>query len=356
VLEEAAASASAIGDHRLLAETTLVLLLVQMHGDEGAWGARALSEALHAITVFEQVGDNVGLAKAWRIVGSVHATALRYGEAAEAVERAIDAARRGGDGRQERRLAAVFTIAAVSGPTPIDEAIERCREIGERSGGDRRTEGLVLCGRSQLEAMRGNFTEARRLYARARAVLAEVGAGILAASTALDSSVVEMLAGDPAEAERELRRDYEVLEQMGERYLLSTVAGLLAQALVAQGRNEEAEAMCGRAEQMSAEDDVESQVLVRGVRAELHLLAGRTAEAAAAIGSAAELLRGADAPMVMADVLALSARVQVAGGDRPTAERDLQQAAALYRAKGNVVAERRTVELAAGLGLGSVTA
>ena len=249
----------------------------------GRVGARALREARRAISVFELVGDNVGLAKAWRIVGSVHATALRYGEAAAAVERAIECARLAGDDRQERRNAAAFAIAAVYGPTPVAEAIERCREIEQRSGGDRRTEGLVLCARSQLEAMQGDFAEARRLYARARSVLGEVGGGLLAASTALDSSGVEMLAGDPAAAERELRRDYEVLERMGERYLLSTMAGLLAQALVAQGRYDEAAAMCERAEEMSGEDDVESQVLVRSVRAELHLDAGRAAEAAAAI-------------------------------------------------------------------------
>jgi class 3 adenylate cyclase/tetratricopeptide (TPR) repeat protein len=356
VLEEAMSSAAAIGDHRLQAEATLVLLLVQMHGDDGAWAARALREARRAITVFELVGDNVGLAKAWRIVGSVHATALRYGEAAAAVEHAIECARLAGDDRQERRNAAAFAIAAVYGPTPVAEAIERCREIEQRSGGDRRTEGLVLCARSQLEAMRGEFAEARRLYERARSVLGEVGGGLLAASTALDSSGVEMLAGDPASAERELRRDYGLLEQMGERYLLSTMAGLLAQTLVAQGRHDEAEAMCRRAEEMSAEDDVESQVLVRIVRAELHLFAGRTPEAARAIGSAAELLHGADAPMVMAEVLAVSARIAAAGGDAAAAGRDLAQAAALYRAKGNVIAERGTAELAAALGLAPIRA
>ena len=43
---------------------------------------------------------------------------------------------------------------------------------------------------------------------RARAVLTEIGGGVLGASTALDSSTVELLAGDPAAAERDLVRDY----------------------------------------------------------------------------------------------------------------------------------------------------
>jgi hypothetical protein len=37
-----------------------------------------------------------------------------------------------------------------------------------------------------------------------------------------------MLDGDPAEAEAELRRDYETLERIGERYIIPTVVALLA--------------------------------------------------------------------------------------------------------------------------------
>jgi class 3 adenylate cyclase/tetratricopeptide (TPR) repeat protein len=356
VLGEAIAAAAAIGDHRLRAEATLGLLLLGLFGDDSVSGVRAVHEAERAITVFELVGDQVGLAKAWRIIGTAHANALRYGQAAAAVERAIACARTGGDARLERRNAGAFAIAAVYGPTPVAEGIERCREIGERSGGDRRTEGLVLCALAQLEAMRGEFDEARALYTRGRSVLAEIGGGVLAASTALDSSAVELLAGDPAAAERDLMRDYELLERMGERYLLPTMAGVLAQALIAQGRHDEAAAMCDRAEAAALADDVESHVVVRSVRAELDLLAGRGPEAAAAIAAASELLRGADAPNIQADVAVVSARVAAARGDTAAAQSDLARAAALYGDKGNVMAQRRTGELRAALGLGPVTA
>jgi class 3 adenylate cyclase/tetratricopeptide (TPR) repeat protein len=357
VLREAIAAAAATGDHRLGADAGVVLLLVQFHGDADAdWGGRALREARRAITVFELAGDLVGLAKAWRIIGSVHATALRYGQAANAVERAIECARAGGDARQERRNSAAFAIAAVYGPTPVAEAIARCLEIGERTRGDRRTEGLVLCARAQLEAMRGEFDEARRLYRRARAVLTDVGGSVLAASTSLDSSAVELLAGDPEAAERELLRDFDLLERMGERYLLSTMAGVLAQALAAQGRDAEAARMCDRAEEMAGSDDVESLVLVRSVRAELHLHAGRLGEAAAAAAGALELLEGADAPTVFADVLVVAARVDAARGDAAAAGRQLARAAKLHRDKGNVVAGRRVAESAAALGVAAVNA
>jgi class 3 adenylate cyclase/predicted ATPase len=356
VCRSAIAAAEAVGDHRLRAEAGLALLLNQLYGNEGAWGVRALHEVERAIPVFELVGDQLGLAKAWRIIGSVHATALRYGAANVAVERAIECARRAGAAMQERRNMGAFTIACVYGPMPVAEALERCRDIGQRAGGDHRTQGLALCACAQLEAMRGDFAQARELYARARAVLSEIGGGVLGASTALDSSTVELLAGDPAAAERELVRDTELLERMGERYLLSTMDGILAQALVAQGRHAEAAVVCDKAEAAAATDDIESQVLVRSVRAELHLHAGRTGEATAAIASALELLRGAQAPNILADALVLSARVAAGRGDLRRAEQELARAAALYREKGNLVSEQRTAEVRAALGLGSITA
>src|SRR5690242_12131103 len=356
VLAGAIAAAETTGDHRLGAEARLGRLLVQLYGDEQEWGPKALREAERSIRIFELVGDQIGLAKAWRIMGSIHATALRYGHATAAVERAAACARQGGDLRQERRLMGAFTMACVFGPMPVPDAIERCGEIEAGSGGDHRTEGLALCARAQLEAMRGSFDDARVLYARARTVLTDVGGSVLGASTALDSSTVEMLAGDYAAAERQLKRDSELLEAMGERYLLSTMEGVRAQALIALGRHDEAAAACARADEAAAADDIESQVLVRSVRAELDLHAGRTAEAAAAAAEADALLRGAEAPTIIADLAVIRARIAAAAGDLGGADRELARAARLYREKGNVVSAGRVAELRATLGLGSVTA
>jgi tetratricopeptide (TPR) repeat protein len=348
-LMAAEVAADAIGDHRLAAQAGLGRLLVQLYGEEGAWGERALREAERALHVFELAGDHVGAAKAWRVIGSVHATGLRYERAADAAQRSIQCARLARDPRLARRSEAALTIACVYGPMPVVEAIEHCREISLSSGGDRRTEGLVLCAWSQLEAMRGNFAEARELYGTARAVLTDLGGGVLGASTALDSSTVEILAGDPAAAERDLVRDTELLERMGERYLLSTMTAVLAEVLIIQGRHQEAAAACDRAAAAAAADDIESQVLVRSVQALLHLNAGRVEEAAATIAVATGLLDGAEAPTIVADVAVVSARVASARGDRTGADRELTRATALYRQKGNLVSEARVAELRASL-------
>ena len=100
-------------------------------------------------------------------------------------------------------------------------AIEECSRIVADATGDRRTEGLVLGALAHLEAMRGEFDRARELSARARSTLEELGNSVLAAATSLEAGAVELLAGNPAEAERLIRRDVAELERMGAAYLLS---------------------------------------------------------------------------------------------------------------------------------------
>ena len=55
---------------------------------------------------------------------------------------------------------------------------------------------------------------------------------------------MEVLAGDLAAAERELRGSYSQLEQLGERAFLSTMAAMLARVLCEQERFDEAEHVC----------------------------------------------------------------------------------------------------------------
>jgi hypothetical protein len=167
-------------------------------------------------------------------------------------------------------------------------------------------------------------------------VLGDGGRTVVAASTSLDSCGVEILAGDLAAAERELRRDFRSLRAMGETYLCSTVAGELARVLAAQGRDDDAWPFSEAAETLAADDDVASQALWRLGRA--RLLAGTdTATACALAEEAVELLRGTDARVTQADALTDLAAVWVEAGREVDAAGALAEALALHAEKGNVV-------------------
>ena len=60
-----------------------------------------------------------------------------------------------------------------------------------------------------------------------------------ASAVAQYAGLVEMLAGDPAAAERELRTGMDELERMGEQGVLASVAASLARAVYEQGRGDD---------------------------------------------------------------------------------------------------------------------
>ena len=100
----------------------------------------------------------------------------------------------------------------------------------------------ALIAQATFEAEMGRFDEARALIGRAKELLEEVALTVwLAGPVAQFAGWVELLAGDPAGAERELRRGYDKLTEIGELSWLSTTTALLAEVVCAQGRDDEAE-------------------------------------------------------------------------------------------------------------------
>ena len=172
-----------------------------------------------------------------------------------------------------------------------------------------------------------------------------LGRGLDADSTSIETARVELLAGDCEAAERELRRDYEALDGLGERYFRSTVAALLAQALWCQNRLEEAGRFADVAEEISEPDDVLSQVTWRGARAKIMADGGayddaeRTARAAVEmVSETAELSLQGDALIDLAEVIGRSGR-------GTEAKAVLEEALALYERKGDLTSAERARRL-----------
>ena len=246
-------------------------------------------------------------------------------------------ARRANDGRQIRLAAALYALAALHGPTPVPEAVRRCEEIVSEVQGDRRTQGMVTNILAALRAMRGDFDDARRLYRDAQEMLRELGATVVGASTSLETAWVERLAGDLSAAERELRRDYGALEELGEKYLLSTVAGELGRVLYLQGRLDDAEQMTRQAQDIADVDDIASQTLWRTVYAKILARKGEGARALDLMREAVELLEPTDSIVAQADTLTDFAEVLRMGGRPKDANAIMDDALALLDAKGNAV-------------------
>ena len=312
------------------------LQLESQSGESQAWADQVLREGDQAIPVFEEGQDHKNLAMAWRLIAWAHGTRCNYGEAAKAAGRAVDEARVAEDHRQRRRAASQFAVACLYGPMPVAEAIQHCEEIVAEAGGDRRTIGLVTSLMARLYAMRGEFDEARRLYAKARITLEEMGSSV---DRELDLARLlrrRDACGQSAAAERELQRDFDTLNAMGERYVLSTVAAELARAIDAQGRHEEALGLTRVAEDLSAEDDITSQALWRVVRERFWHGAASPGRRSPSPRLGSQLLRRTDASVVRDEGLVEVADVMHLCGDPDGAAELLHEALGLLERKGNV--------------------
>ena len=313
-LDEAMAAASATGQTAIEARALVARIFVGMHSaDPDRWSGQVVPQLKEAIEPLEEVGDHTGLAAAYRLLSLSLSAAGNLAEASDMATKAMDHAAMSGDERRRRLAACHYAQLATYGPTPVTEAIQRCEDIMGQGKGDKRTEGLVTLLLGRLYAMQGEFEQARSLCTRATLTLEETGRTVVAATTSLDSSAVEMLAGDPAAAERELRRDYATLQEMGEKLILSTIAAEIARATYAQGDYGEAERFTHIAEELAAEDDIHSEALWRSVRGKVLARRNEAEEARTLADEAVGLLRGTgelvaegDAVFDLGEVLRLS--------------------------------------------------
>jgi predicted ATPase/class 3 adenylate cyclase len=349
VLTEAIERAAATGNRRLELHAQLErAFLRSLTGPEGSVEElRRISE--RAIPQLESLGDDLGLAKAWRRIADVHWMTNRWDEQERALERALVHAERAGDAREAAGALMRIALALYYGPVPAPAAIHRAEEILDRARGTRAVESTFIVSLAGLHAMSGRFDEARELFARGRAIVDELGLKVWLAGFSLVASDIEMLAGDPGAAEAHLRAGYEALHGMGDRGLLSTVAAALARAIYAQGRYEEAERFTEISEDLDGRGNIASQIGWRATRGKV--LAHRrdfeqaeslAREAVAIAERTDDLAQRGRALLDLAEVLELAHRNE-------EATQLVETALDLFEQKGNVVVAEETRELLARL-------
>ena len=336
VLTEAIQSST---DELLQARARVEQQFVRLQTDTGAIDdvQRAADAGLK---VFEKHEDDSGQSRAWCLQASIAWIIGQAGRADEAWRRGAEHARRAGEERELFEILDWRASAAVVGPTPVDEAIELCLEIRDQVRSSPVAVAETLHPLAVLHAMRGDFDAARSLVREGNAIVDELGR-MYSAGISHHEAFVELLAGRPQVAEERLRRAYETLEEMGEKTLLATTAAMLAQAIYAQDRPEEATYFCRVSREAAADEDLSAQVVGRGANAKILARQGRGNEAEALAREAVELAASTDflthhggAFLDLAEVLQLN-------GQPPEAEAALRAGLELYERKGDLVSAER---------------
>ena len=287
------------------------------------------------LPVFEEAGDHLGLSRALRLRAYLHWIEAHAAAAARAWEEAAEHARLAGAERERIELLMWVASSLFFGPAPVDEAIITCEQIRRDVSADAAAEAATLHPLAGLHAMGGRFALARELLATSRDLLADIDP-TLSLGVSHPRAIVEMLAGDPATAEAYLKADSDALDEM--MGLLSTTDAFRAQAILAQGRDEEAEHYTKLSEQRAATSDLLTQIIWRSVRARVLARRGSTDEAESLARQAVSLAAQTDFLNQRGDALLDLAHVLHEAGRPEAARASAAEALDLYQQKGNSVA------------------
>ncbi len=351
VLDEAVELARLSGDRRTEALATVRSLWLQEHNGRFSSNKDALPDLDRAMATFEELGDHEGLADGWIFRGEIEFWSGRASQAVEAADRAIDHARRAADLRREFRALAFRSHCQVEGPMPADELVMTLQLLVEGPGGaDPRLRTATLRRRGHVEAMRGDFDRGWELLAASQASAREFGLDGDQLTGSITAGRMAMLEGDPVRAEHEFAGVLGSFRDIGDIGHLSSLAPLLADALYAQGRDDEALSLTEEAERLSIEDDMDAQVHWRRVRAKVLARGGRLDEALALATGAADMARRSDDLDKRGQALLDLAEVLGRAGRSREASAAIREAVDAFQRKGNLVKRKAAEELLAALG------
>ncbi len=233
VAERAAATGDRVAELGVRIEEGVFRLNVEPEG--AAEELAALVDA--TLPVFEDAGDDFALYVAHQALGAVAFQRARMDDALAAFERALLHARRIGLSHHEAGLQSRLAGSRFFGSTPVPELLTW---LDEQEAANVRAPFVRLFRANGL-SMLGRFEEARTILSELRAELADRGATILFTHATAQACELELLAGDPAAAVELGEEGCRLLEQAGERAWLSTTLGVLARALYALDRLDEAD-------------------------------------------------------------------------------------------------------------------
>jgi tetratricopeptide (TPR) repeat protein len=348
LLAEVIDEAQRVGDRQSEARARAHHALVLSNTDTTVTAQAALDQATEAMHTLEGLDDEVGAVRAMAIVGFL--TFMRGDvDGANALARTrLERAKQAGLLSEIRNAVRAITGNLYFGSTPASEALEEIERLLPLVRESPAATAQALRMRAVLLAMLGRFDEAREAAERTVALMEEVGVEFLQTRLGFWLGPMHMLAGDYEAAERVLSESIAKFEALGDKGFTSTLAAELAEALLTQGRIDEAEEAAARSRALTAEGDTVSEIGWRRAMAKVFAARGSMDEAERLAREAVEVGDGTtyatergNAWMRLGDVLTMAGKTEEAAGA-------LGRALELFERKGNVVsAERARQELAA---------
>ncbi|HSI98461.1 MAG TPA: tetratricopeptide repeat protein, partial [Gaiellaceae bacterium] len=330
--------ASEAGDDRLKARAMVQRGFLRLFTEDVS-AEELLAVAEDSMLIAERVGDQLGLARAWRLAGQAHYLARRAAQSLSAGERALEHARAAGDRFEVIEVVEWLLVLLLFGPAPAGAAIQRCRQLRSKVAGELALEAMTDASIAWSEAARGSADEATRLLGEARSAMQSHGEVV--PFLLFQTGLTLMLLDNLEAAATSFQEGFEFLRTRGRTSHYAACAVGLAEMRYRSGRYGEADDLIDEASRWIRPNDVWDKVHCDSGRAKVLARRGdleaaeRIARQAVSFASESDFLTArADAMSDLAEVLRLAGRNEEAA-------RALEEAIELFERKGNVVAARQ---------------
>ena len=155
VLDAAVIEARAEGDRSTEARARVEQFFLRGYTSPEGATEDASAAVGEIIATLEELGDERGLARAWRLVGQIHLMGCRFAEMSAAMERCLEHALRARDERQEADALFWLPTADAFGPAAATDGIRRVEALRSLADGRPFAEaGLIALPRDPLRDRR----------------------------------------------------------------------------------------------------------------------------------------------------------------------------------------------------------
>jgi class 3 adenylate cyclase/tetratricopeptide (TPR) repeat protein len=312
--------------------------------------AQTGEEAEAALAELETLGDERGIIEGTLAVGRVAFFQGRCDAATRMIERLLERGLELSPG-ESREAATVLLISGYFGSASPDELGRiRDRVIGILTIEGPLTEIMLSMNALARSSFEGRESETVAHAEDVRRTWDEMGNPEIEVTSYQGLGDAMRRVGRPADAERYYRLGVEGLDQLGETGFNSTMTALLAQALCALGRWDEAESFVDRSREMGSPDDFATQAEWRMALARIRSAQGRLDEALALADEAGGIVAPTDYLSMQAEAHEIRGDVLAALDRTDEARAELEQAVRDFERKGSVPAAARIRSRIAELG------
>ena len=334
--------ARAAGDRGILARAQLAHNSLRTRVDSDATVEEELARAIEIAASLEGSDEPAALVTVHTEVGMCKFQLGRAGEGESDLERAAELARDTGVVELLRDVMGARLRPAGWGPMPASDGVALCEELLSADYANAALKAQALQILSLFHAMLGDVEASRRAAADAWALIEEFDLTLAKGIYAGDVGVGELIGRDLERAEHVLRRGHDLLVEIGDVGVRSTVDAVLADVLFHQGHYDEALELAENSRAIGATDDLDSQPRWRAARARVLSYRGEHDEALALLEEAVALVEPIDFLELKAYVHDVLAEALERVGRIDEALDARERAIAFHEQKGNVVSAARS--------------